>query len=157
MNCCVCFLENAVALSCSHPVCVSCIKKIIKINALCPLCRGKFDITPYKYVPPRHTPNLKVSVKQKKALNRFLNNRMFLAPCKKQRIYAYWLFRQTDQICFQNKYIHLDEMLTGGINYDPDYLIDCLLWLTANNKVYSYGTRQNVIYAIRSTLCSLWL
>lgn len=157
MECCVCLTENATALSCSHPVCVSCIKKIIKINSLCPLCRGKFDTSLFKYVPPKRLNNLKISTKNKKALNRYLGNRNFITPCKKQRVFAYWLFRQTDQICFQNKYIHLDGMLTGEITYDPDYLIDCLLWLTNNNKVYSYACRQNVCYAIRSTLCSLWL
>jgi hypothetical protein len=157
MECCCCFNENATSLSCNHPVCIVCVKKIMKINSLCPICRGKFDTTPFKYVPPKRLNDLKITTSNKKMLNKYLGNRYLLTPCKKQRLYAYWLFRYTDQICFQNKYINLDGLMSGEIVYDPDYLIDALLWLNSNNKIYSYGTRQNVIYIIRSTLCNLWL
>lgn len=157
MECCVCLTENAISLSCNHPVCVICVKKIMKINSSCPICRGKFDTTPFKYVPPKRLNDLKITQKTKKMLNRFLGNRYFLTPCKKQRVYAYWLFRETDQLCFQNKYIHFDGLFSGQIIYDPDYLIDTLLWLSNNNKVYSNHTRLNFVYIIRRTLCNMWL
>jgi hypothetical protein len=150
--CCVCFSDESLLLSCCHPCCLSCVKKIIKLNSLCPLCRQKFDTEPFKYKPPTHRPNLKTSVKQKKLLNTFFNNRYFLSPCKKQRLYSFLLFKHTDQLAFQNKFIHIDSMLLGEIIYDANFLIDCLIWLHINNKTYSYSMRQNFIYAIRSEL-----
>lgn len=156
-ECVVCYSDNSLYLSCNHTVCLPCVKKIIKISGLCPICRNKFDNEQFKYRPPKRLNDLKFSTKNKKILNRFLSNRNFLTPCKKMRIFSHLLYYHCDLVCFQNKYIHIDSMLLGEITYDPDYLIDCLLWLTNNNKIYSYSSRQNIIYAIRSTLCSLWL
>ena len=158
-NECPCCMEreDTTALSCNHFCCVKCIKKIIKINGLCPLCRSKFDITHFKYQPPKHKPNLKISVKQTKKLNTFLKCRYFLSPCKKQRLYGYLLFKYTDQIVFQNKYLHINSLLLGEINYDLNWLIDCLIWLHTHTKTYSYVTRQDVIYSIRSALISILL
>lgn len=157
-TCCVCLDLTENILSCNHLCCVSCAKKIIKINSLCPLCRNKFDVTPFKYNPPKRLNNLKISVKQKKSMNKFFNSRNFLAPCKKQRLFSYLLFKYTAQICFKEKYIHIDYMLVGQIHYELNYLIDCLLWLHHHhNKVYNYNIKQEMIYAIRSTLCSILL
>lgn len=156
LTCCVCLDKTETILSCNHLCCVSCIKKIIKINSLCPLCRSKFDTTPYKYVPPKRLNNLKISIKQKKSMSRFLNCRMFLLPCKKQRLYSSLLYKYTAQISFQNKYIHIDCMLLNIITYDVNYLIDCLIWLHhPNNRVYNSSIRLEMIYAIRSTICSI--
>ena len=154
---CPCCLESkeTTALSCNHFCCEICIKQIIKIEPKCPLCRRTFDITPFKYQAPKHKPNLKISLKQIKCLNTFLKCRYFLTPCKKQRLYGNLLHKYTDQIVFQNKYLHLNSLLLDEIKYDVDYLIDCLIWLHTHPKSYSYAIRQDVIYSIRSALISI--
>lgn len=152
-DCCVCFNENAIALSCKHSCCMSCIKKIIKINSLCPLCRSKFDTNPFKYIPPKHKITLKISVKQKTFLSRFLMNRHFLLSCKKKRLYSCLMLEYADMVIFQKKYIHLESLLNGIIIYDLNYLIDCLLWLNnLNNKIYSSSVKKSITYCIRNDL-----
>lgn len=153
-ECSVCYELTNTNLSCNHLCCVACIKKIMKLNSLCPMCRNKFDVTPFKYVRPTHTPNLKLSVKLTKFFNRYLSNRYFLTPCKRQRLYSHLLYKNTDQIVFENRHIHICSMLLGIETYDILFLLECLLWLhDKNNKTYSYSIRQQAIYAIKSELC----
>jgi hypothetical protein len=152
-ECSVCYDLTETFLSCDHHCCVSCIKKIIKQNSLCPLCRSKFDIKPFKYIPPKHKITLKISVKHRKFLSRFLMNRHFLISCKKQRLYSCLMLEYADMVIFQKKYIHLESLLNGIIIHDLNYLIDCLLWLNnPNNKIYSSSVKKSITYCIRNDL-----
>ena len=65
-------------LECNHFNCIDCLKRLIKKSDLCPICRREFNIQPYKYNPPKHTPNLKLNKTTIKFLNEFLNCRYLL-------------------------------------------------------------------------------
>lgn len=148
-TCSVCLEENDNKLSCNHICCVSCVKRIIKLNGMCPLCRNNFDKEAYKYKPPKHRPNLRITATQTRTWNRFLNNRMFLTGNKKQRTFSYLMYRYVDLICFENKYLDLNAMANRTIRYDTNWLIDCIMWLQNKNKLYTTTTKQYAIYQIR--------
>jgi hypothetical protein len=154
-SCPVCLEYDENKLSCNHTCCVPCTKKIMKINGLCPICRHDFDKQNYKYKPPMHTPNLKITATQTRTWNRFLNNRYFLTGNKKQRIFAFLMYRYADLLCFRYKYLDLTAMIYRTVTYDTDYLIDCIYWLQNKNKLYSNAMKQYAIFQIRSHLARL--
>lgn len=153
--CPVCLDATENKISCNHICCETCIKKVIKMNGLCPLCRNDFDKEPYRYKPPKHKPNLKLTTTQIRTWNRFLNNRVFLYGCKKQRIFSYLLYRYVDLICFENKYLDLNAMAFGTIRYDVNWLVDIIFWLQNKNKLYTTATKNYAIYQIRLYLSRL--
>lgn len=105
-NCSICFESTENKLECNHTTCIDCLKKLIRKSDLCPICRQTFNIIPYQYNCPRHTPNLKISMKNKKFLNKFLSNRFFLKYSKYQKFYALLMSAYHCCIRVNNKFIN---------------------------------------------------
>jgi hypothetical protein len=80
--CCMCLEPTKHKLECNHFNCIDCLKRLIKKSDLCPICRREFNIQPYKYNPPKHTPNLKLNKNTIKFFNKFLLSRYLLVNNK---------------------------------------------------------------------------
>lgn len=150
-KCSICFDETEHTLECNHFTCIQCLKRLIKKSNLCPICRGIFDTNPYKYYPPRHTPNLKLTLKLKKKLNKFLGNRYLLNSkayyCKK-----YWsrlMVAYHDYIYVDGNYIN-ESTLQLLSKYD---LLRLYVFFNTT-RIYSNFTIHRYLNAIELLICN---
>jgi hypothetical protein len=114
--CSICLEPTENKLECSHHHCVSCLKILVKKKSICPICRQNFNINPYKYNRPKHTPNLYISIKQKRFFNKFLLNRYKMRNCNKDKktFYSNLMFKYTNTIyssSYDHKYISPDDII----------------------------------------------
>lgn len=151
--CSICLESTSHTLECNHYSCIPCLTILIKKTNRCPICRGVFDIRPYKYNPPRHTPNLKLTLKMKKKLNKFLGNR-YLLNSKSNYDKRYWarlMVAYHDYIYVGNRYIN-ESTLQGLSKYQ--LLAKYLYFHTIGQRIFSDFTLAKYIYAIQELICN---
>ena len=150
MDCSICYEKTENILSCNHSTCICCLKKLIKRNNCCPVCRKEFDILPYKYIPPRHSPNLKISVKMKKFLNKFLSCRYFLKQNKHQKFYAILQ-------CAYHEYIFVDGKFINPSIISKLSKYDCLqyyIYFYDKKCIFPHHIKKEMMNALENYICS---
>jgi hypothetical protein len=152
IDCCICLDSTSHTLECSHPTCIPCLKKLIKKSNLCPICRQKFDTTPYKYVPPRHTKNLKLTKRTIQFFNRFLPSRYLLKSMKHQtqRYYASLMTAYHEYIYANEIYVNVDVISTLN-KYE---CLQLYVYFKDKKNIFHPAVRLEMSYAIEMNLCS---
>lgn len=150
MECSICLENTNHHLSCNHYTCIDCLKRLIKKSNICPLCRGEFDITPYKYQPPRHTPNLVLSLKMKKKFNKFFGNRNLLnsKSNKDKKYFASLMVAYHEYIFVNGKYIN-PEILPQLSKY---HLLQLYIFFNTT-RIYSDDITINMSHEIEMIFC----
>lgn len=153
-KCCICLDETNHTLPCCHYHCINCLKRHIEKSNLCCICRREFNIEPYKYQPPKHTPNLKLTLKIKKKLNKFLGNR-YLLNSKSNYDKRYWarlMVAYHDYIYVGDKYIN--ELSLPQLSRFQ-LLSKYLYFNTIGRRIFSDFILAKYIYALQQLLCNL--
>ena len=148
-NCCICFEPTNHTLPCFHHHCINCLKTHIKKSNLCCICRKEFNIEPYKYIPPRFTPNLKLTKKIIKFFNKFLKSRYLLAQNKHQAYYSSLMYRFHDYIYANGKYINR-EIISKMNKYDVLQLYD---YFKDKKCKWRSNIKSQMTYACIVSLC----
>ena len=149
MDCSICLEKTENILDCRHYTCITCLKRLIKKSNTCPLCRQIFNTEPYKYIPPKHTPNLRLSMKTKKIFNRFLSSRYLLTPNKHQRFYASLMSIYHNYIYVLGKYISLNT-ITKFSKYE---CLQFYLFFWDKKCIYNKVVQKLMREAIENYLC----
>ena len=151
-DCSICFDQTNHTLECNHFTCISCLKLHIKKSNLCPLCRQKFNINPYKYIRPRHTPNLKLSKRTIHFFNKFLSARYLLNSNKyqTQRYYASLMTAYHDYIYANEIYVNVDIISTLN-KYEA---LQLYVYFKDKRNIFHPAVRLEMSYAIEMNLCS---
>ena len=149
-NCCICFESTNHTLPCCHYHCINCLKTHIKKSNLCCICRKEFNIEPYKYIPPRFTPTLKLNKKTKQFFNKFLNSRYLLKNNKYQRWYAGLMSCYHNFIYVNNQYIN-QEVISKMNKYD---VLQLYIYFKNKSCIFHHQVKLEMIYAIEMLLCS---
>jgi hypothetical protein len=149
-NCSICLEKTNHTLECKHFNCINCLKRHMKKSNLCPVCRQTFNTNPYKYIPPRHTPNLKINKKTKQFFNKYLNSRYFLANNKYQRWYAGLMSCYHEYIYVNGKYIN-QQVLTSMNKYD---VLQLYLIFKDKKCIFHSQVKMEMMYAIEMILCN---
>lgn len=147
--CCICLEQTTHKLECLHHSCVDCLKLLVKKSNLCPICRRVFDTDLYKYKPPKHTPSLKLSVKQKKFFNKFLSNRYLLVTSKHQKFYAHLQVVHHKYLYILGKYVSPDTMYSLNKLEALHYY----LYFSNHKCIFSQQIRNFFKLAIEEYLC----
>jgi hypothetical protein len=152
IDCCICLEPTSHTLECKHYTCVPCIKRHIKKSILCPICRQPFNITPYKYVPPRHTKNLKLTKRTIQFFNRFLSARYLLKSNKyhTQKYYASLMTAYHEYIYANEIYVNVDVISTLN-KYDA---LQLYVYFKDKRNIFHPAVRLEMSYAIEMNLCS---
>jgi hypothetical protein len=152
IDCCICLEPTSHTLECSHPTCIPCLKRHIKKSNLCPICRQTFDIKTYKYVPPRHTKNLKLTKRTIQFFNRFLSARYLLKSMKHQtqRYYASLMTAYHDYIYANEIYVNVDVISTLN-KYE---CLQLYVYFKDKKNIFHPAVRLEMSYAIEMNLCS---
>jgi hypothetical protein len=150
-KCSICFDETSHTLECKHFTCVKCLKRLIKKSNICPICRSTFNIEPYQYHPPKHTPNLNLTLKLKKKLNKFLGNR-YLLNSKANYYKKHW----ANLMVAYHDYIYVDGEYINEASLQLLRKYDLLrLYIFFNTtKIYSRFTNYRFITAIELLICN---
>lgn len=151
-DCCICLEPTSHTLECSHSTCIPCLKRHIKISHLCPLCRQTFNITPYKYVPPRHTKTLKLTKRTVQFFNRFLPDRYLLKSKKyqTQRYYASLMTAYHEYIYANNMYVN-SQIISTLNKYE---CLQLYVHFKDKRNIFHPSVRLEMCYAIEMHLCS---
>jgi hypothetical protein len=149
-NCSICFDKTNHTLECKHFTCVSCLKRLIKKSNLCPICRCKYNTEPYKYHPPKHTPNLKLKKKTKQFFNKFLSSRHFLSHMKHQRFYASLQSAYHEYIYANGIYVNTQLIPTLN-KYD---VLQLYVFFKDKKCIFHPSVKLEMLYAIEMSLCS---
>lgn len=152
IDCCICLEPTSHTLECNHYTCIPCLKVHIKKSNLCCICRQPFDTKPYKYVPPRHTPNLKLTKRTTQFFNRFLPSRYLLKNTKyhTQRYYASLMTAYHEYIYANGIYIN-GEIIATLNKYEALQLYVCF---KDKRNIFHPAVRQEICYELEMNLCS---
>lgn len=148
-NCCICFSETSHTLNCNHHHCIDCLKRLIKKSNLCCICRKEFDPTEYRYIPPTHSPNLRISKNTIKFFNKFLVSRYLLKKNKYQKYYSNLMSAYHEYIYVDGKYINAEIIPTLN-KYE---VLQLYIYFKGKNNIFHYHVKQEIIYAIEMYLC----
>jgi len=148
-DCCICFENTSHTLSCHHHTCINCLKKLIKKSNICPICRKEFNTHPYKYHPPKHTPNLKINKNTIKFFNKFLNSRYLLVKNKHTKYYSNLMSAYHDYIYVNGKYINA-QMISTLNKYEA---LELYVYFKEKSCIFHHQVKQEIIYAIEMYLC----
>jgi hypothetical protein len=153
-ECSICLDQCSHHLSCNHFTCVDCLKRLVKKSNICPLCRKEFDITPYKYIPPTHKPNLVLSLKMKKKLNKFLGNRYLLnSKSNKDRKYFASLMVAYHEYVYVND-VHICKYINDTTLQELSKYELLRLYIFFNTtKIYSDNITNNMSHEIEMIFC----
>ena len=148
-TCSICLESCSHHLPCNHFTCIDCLKRLVKKSNICPVCRGVFDISEYKYIPPTHSPNLRISKNTIKFFNRFLSSRYLLKKNKHQKYYASLMSAYHEYIYVDGNYINAEIIPTLN-KYD---ILQLYIYFKSKNNIFHYHVKQEIIYAIEMYIC----
>jgi len=152
MECSVCYEETTNTTSCNHFICADCLIKLVrKEKNTCPMCREIFDTEPYKYVRPKHTPNLNLAKKRISMFNRFLRNRFFLEKNKKQCRFRNLMLQHAGLYYIFKTYISLND---NFFLYDNHLLLLIYVHLNTAECIYKQEHNYYLCTKIENVLCS---
>jgi len=152
--CSICLDPTENKLECSHFNCIPCLKILVKKKTICPICRQEFNSSPYCYVRPKHKPNLKIPIKQKRFFNKFLLNRYKMRNCNKEKkkFYSNIMFQYTNRLylsTYNHKYISPDDI----IDFDSKLkALQLFKYLNSPNCYYSNYVKQSYMDIIEEYL-----
>ncbi len=152
MECSVCYEETTNTTSCNHSSCIDCLTKIVRkgIN-ICPICRTPFDTEPYRYVRPKHTPNLNLPRRKISFFNRFLRNRFYLEKSKKQCKFRNLMLKYTGLYYIFNHHFSLQD---NFFLYDKYLLLLIYVHLNTAECIYKQEYNYYLCKKIQDVLCS---
>ena len=152
MECSICYEKTTNTTSCNHYTCIECLIKIVrKGKNTCPICRTPFDIEPYKYVPPKHTPNLNLPRRKISMFNRFLRNRFYLEKNKKQHKFRDLMYKYTGLYYICNTYISLKDNFSI---YEKYLLLEMYVHINSPECIYRGINKHYLTTKIEYSLCT---
>ena len=147
--CCMCLEKCSHTLPCHHFNCISCLKQLVRKSNTCPICRSIFNITPYKYKPPKHKPNLKLNKNTIKFFNKFLLSRYLLVSNKHQRYYANLMSAYHDYIYVEGKYVN-PNIICKMNKYE---CLQMYVYFKSKNCIFHHQVKMEMCYSIELYLC----
>ena len=147
--CSMCLEQTEHKLECSHYNCFDCLKTLIKKSNQCPICRRIFNIEPYRYIPPQHTPNLKINKNTIRFFNKFLSCRYLLKKGKHQKYYTGLMTAYHSHIFINGKYLN-PQMISSLNKYD---CLELYVYFNTPNCIFHHHVKQQFKYAIEDYLC----
>jgi hypothetical protein len=148
--CCMCLENCSHILPCQHFNCVPCLKRLVKTSNLCPICRKEFSTTPYKYKPPKHTPNLKITKNTIKFFNKFLLSRYLLVNNKHTHYYANLMSAYHDYIYVNGKYVN-PNLVYKMSKYE---CLQMYVYFKSKSNIFHHQVKMEMCYAIEFYLCT---
>jgi hypothetical protein len=147
--CSICLEPTKHTLTCRHLNCIPCLKQLVRKSNICPICRTTFDITPYKYKAPKHTPNLKINKNTIKFFNKFLLSRYLLVSNKHQKFYANLMSAYHDYIYVHGKYVNPNTVCKMN-KYE---CLQMYVYFKSKNNIFHHQVKMEMCYAIEMYLC----
>jgi hypothetical protein len=147
--CSMCLEKCSHILPCQHFNCIPCLKQLVRKSNICPICRQEFNITPYKYKPPKHTPNLKITKNTIKFFNKFLLSRYLLVNNKHQRYYANLMSAYHDYIYVEGKYVN-PNLVCKMNKYE---CLQMYVYFKSKSNIFHHQVKMEMCYAIEIYLC----
>jgi hypothetical protein len=148
--CSMCLEPTKHTLGCHHFNCIPCLKTLVRKSNTCPICRQEFNITPYKYKPPKHNCNLKLNKNTIKFFNKFLLSRYLLANNKHKKFYSNLMSAYHDYIYVHGKYVN-PSMITTMNKYE---CLQMYVFFKDKNCIFHHQVKMEMCYAIELYLCS---
>ena len=148
--CSICLNETENKLECNHSHCFACLQKLIKKTDICPICRKQFNILPYRYQPPKHTPNLRLTTKLVKFFNNFLACRYLLKQGQHIKFYSSLMVSYHRYIYVLGKYISPETIFMMD-RYDA---LQSYLYFSQPSCPFTNQVRNIFKWNIEAYLCS---
>jgi len=150
-ECSICYeLTDNVINECGHFNCFNCLRRVVKYSNLCPICRCPFSTEKYKYIPPKHKPN--IPKKTLRFFNQFINNRYLLNSRKRiHRIkYADLMYEYHKHILYNGIFISLDMIYF----LKKHTCLGLYVYLSKYSNVYNNHTTHLFQHRIYNYLCN---
>ena len=147
--CSICLENCSHILPCHHFNCVPCLKTLVRKSNTCPICRQEFNITPYKYKSPKHTPNLKINKTTIKFFNKFLLSRYLLVNNKHKKFYSNLMTAYHDYIYVQGKYVN-PNLICKMNKYE---CLQLYVYFKDKSCIFHHQVKMEMCYAIELYLC----